>query len=238
MKDILGFFVEKSLTKTLEMKTSKRTPTAKGRRKVAGRPMDPYGNDIFDIIDYYYTYDRGRQETLEMVREYLGPELEKVIRVHEDTVQTLQQENVKKEKELAEKDTELVKAKESLEKKSAFNEKLLSMVHDRNWTLRDNTGNVVARAGTMERLAQVIYSVMKNGGPVAGIIFNTLKQAVDGVGPANPKKDSFAGTVWYSENSKELWEKWSSIPEGEFIKKFKNFTARPASKEFIRPPIK
>lgn len=48
------------------MKTSKRTPR---RKVIKTRSIDPFGDDIFDIIDYYFTrkaaFEKGREEVLD-----------------------------------------------------------------------------------------------------------------------------------------------------------------------------
>lgn len=89
------------------MKTLKRT---------TGRSIDPFGNDIFDIIDYYFTskaaFEKGQEDERKRVYEIVNPtykeskrenkEDRRKVESKEKYIETLQQQKAKKEKLLKE----------------------------------------------------------------------------------------------------------------------------------------
>lgn len=194
------------------MRTSKRT----SRRKVAGRPMDPYGNDIFDIIDYHFTYRRA----VDQVREELRPWYWKAKRKHEDVlrevksqekdIETLQQvikdkedrlkqvskesreadqlrKEIKKHKDEIKELTEEGEWLEGLFQLSSLMNKIYEdKLNQMAWTFQDNRGRVLAKGGTKEELIQEIFAKLKGGGGDSLSVFWRLKDMVRESGPAFP----------------------------------------------------
>lgn len=214
------------------MKTSKQTL----RKKVTGRSIDPFGDDIFDIIDYYFTYRRGREDERKEIREELGPAYQEAKRRHMDIlreVKTLRQEKAKKENELKEimkKQTEeaareaarlqkeiernrveLEEKEALLEKSTAMNKNLTEVLYQSMWTFRDDDGGVLVSGKTKGELALNLFDALKKGGDVGERVFARLKKMVALTGPANPTKDTFENMIKSSKTSKELGERWAKV---------------------------